>query len=103
MRGCAVPTELPNECGARQIKLATSRARGAGNVAACARPQRRARADRPSLRSRDNWHAGDAVLRQGAWAQGAIGERKTGDTGTYPSDEVARMAHTSAVKAVATT
>jgi len=29
--------------------------------------------------------------------------KKTGDTGTYPLDEVARMAHTLAVKAVTTT
>src|SRR5215471_14919112 len=72
MRGCAVPTELPNECRARQIKLARSRARSAGDVAAFSRPRRRSRADPPSLRSRDNWHSGDAALRQGAWAQGAI-------------------------------
>src|SRR5262249_18954614 len=71
MRGCAVPTELPNECRARQIKLARSRARSAGDVAAFSRPRRRSRADPPSLRSRDNWHSGDAALRQGAWAQGA--------------------------------
>jgi hypothetical protein len=32
-----------------------------------------------------------------------VTEGKTGDTGAYPSDEVAHMAHTLAVKAVTTT
>jgi hypothetical protein len=32
-----------------------------------------------------------------------VRQGETGDTGTYPSDEVARMAHTLAVKAVTTT
>src|SRR5262249_19706364 len=59
------------ECGARQIKVAGSRARGTGDVAAFSRSRRRSRADPSSLRSGNNWHSGDAALRQGAWAQGA--------------------------------
>src|SRR6516164_2248206 len=58
------------ECGARQIKVAGSRARVTGDVAAFSRPRRRSRADPPSLRSGENWHSGDAALRQRAWAQG---------------------------------
>jgi hypothetical protein len=44
------------------------------------------------------------IARYGPLSQSLnVRARKTGDTSTYPSDEVARMAHTLAVKAVTTT
>ena len=44
------------------------------------------------------------IARYGPLSQSSnVREGKTGDTGIYPSDEVARMAHTLAVKAVTTT
>ena len=44
------------------------------------------------------------IARYGPLSQSPnVRDGKTGDTGIYPSDEVARMAHTLAVKAVTTT